>query len=99
MAVDPATGKYSMEKFTAVFVGFVPAVTLAHQLVKEGRLGRIYHVRAFYLQDWAGPDVPLIWRFDKKVAGSGSSQLVSPLIPGSALSFDRNVARSSSGRA
>jgi predicted dehydrogenase len=50
----------------------VPAVTLAHQLVKEGRLGRIYHVRAYYLQDWAGPDVPLIWRFSKEVAGSGS---------------------------
>lgn len=50
----------------------VPAVALAHQLVKEGRLGRIYHVRGYYLQDWAGPDVPLIWRFQKKVAGSGS---------------------------
>jgi predicted dehydrogenase len=50
----------------------VPAVTLAHQLVKEGRLGRIYHVRAYYLQDWAGPEVPLIWRFNKKIAGSGS---------------------------
>jgi len=50
----------------------VPAVTLAHQLVKEGRLGRIYHVRAYYLQDWAGPEVPLIWRFSKKIAGSGS---------------------------
>src|SRR5947199_5047133 len=49
-----------------------PAVALAHQLVKEGRLGRIYHVRAYYLQDWAGPDVPLIWRFSKKVSGSGS---------------------------
>ncbi len=50
----------------------VPAVALAHQLVKEGRLGRIYHVRAFYLQDWAGPDVPLLWRFQKKIAGSGA---------------------------
>jgi predicted dehydrogenase len=50
----------------------VPAVTLAHQLVKEGRLGRIYHVRAYYLQDWAAPEVPLIWRFQKKIAGSGA---------------------------
>ena len=50
----------------------VPAVALAHQLARAGKLGRIYHVRAFYLQDWAGPDVPLIWRFQKKVAGSGS---------------------------
>lgn len=50
----------------------VPAVALAHQLVKSGRLGRIYHVRAYYLQDWAGPNVPLVWRFNKEQAGSGS---------------------------
>ncbi|HSV13675.1 MAG TPA: Gfo/Idh/MocA family oxidoreductase, partial [Tepidisphaeraceae bacterium] len=50
----------------------VPAVALAHQLVKEGRIGRIYHVRAYYLQDWAGPEIPLVWRFSKEQAGSGS---------------------------
>lgn len=49
-----------------------PAVALAHLLAKEGKLGKIYHVRAYYLQDWAGPDVPLLWRFDKKLAGSGA---------------------------
>ncbi len=49
-----------------------PAVALAHQLAKAGKIGRIYHVRGYYLQDWAKPDVPLIWRFDKKTAGSGS---------------------------
>jgi predicted dehydrogenase len=49
-----------------------PAVALAHQLVKAGKIGRIYHVRGYYLQDWAGPDVPLIWRFSKEIAGSGS---------------------------
>lgn len=50
----------------------VPAVALAHQLVKAGKIGRIYHVRCYYLQDWAGPEVPLIWRFQKSIAGSGS---------------------------
>ena len=50
----------------------VPAVALAYQFARAGKLGRIYHVRAAYLQDWAGPDVPLIWRFQKSVAGSGS---------------------------
>ena len=50
----------------------VPAVTLAHELVKSGKIGRVYHVRCYYLQDWAGPEVPLIWRFQKSVAGSGS---------------------------
>ena len=50
----------------------VPAVALAHQFAKAGKLGRIYHVRGYYLQDWAGPDVPLIWRFQKSVSGTGS---------------------------
>ncbi len=50
----------------------VPAVALAHQLVRAGKVGRVYHVRAVYLQDWAGPEVPLVWRFDKDQAGSGS---------------------------
>ncbi|HEX8339400.1 MAG TPA: Gfo/Idh/MocA family oxidoreductase [Tepidisphaeraceae bacterium] len=51
----------------------VPAVATAYELARQGRLGRIYHVRAFYLQGWASsPDIPLIWRFDKEQAGSGS---------------------------
>ena len=49
-----------------------PAVALAHELLREGKLGRIYHVRAHYLQDWGGPDTPLSWRFQKKLAGSGA---------------------------
>jgi len=49
-----------------------PAVALAHQLVKEGRIGRVYHVRASYLQSWGGPETPLLWRFQKGAAGSGA---------------------------
>ncbi|NNF44349.1 MAG: Gfo/Idh/MocA family oxidoreductase [Phycisphaerales bacterium] len=49
-----------------------PAVALAHQLAREGKLGRIHHVRAQYLQDWGGPDTPLLWRFQKRQAGSGA---------------------------
>jgi len=49
-----------------------PAVALAHQLVKAGKIGRIFHVRAAYLQDWGGPDTPLLWRFQGKLAGSGA---------------------------
>lgn len=49
-----------------------PALALAHQLVRDGKIGRIYHVRCFYLQDWAGPDAPLAWRFQGDVAGSGA---------------------------
>ena len=49
-----------------------PAVALAHLLVKRGKIGKIRHVRAVYLQDWADESVPLAWRFDKKLAGSGA---------------------------
>ena len=50
----------------------VPAVALAYKLVKQGAIGEIRHVRASYLQDWADENVPLLWRFDKKLAGSGA---------------------------
>jgi predicted dehydrogenase len=54
----------------------VPAVTLAKQLIDQGRLGRIFHYRAAFLQDWTiSKDVPqggmATWRLDVKVAGSG----------------------------
>ncbi|HQG49566.1 MAG TPA: Gfo/Idh/MocA family oxidoreductase, partial [Sedimentisphaerales bacterium] len=54
----------------------VPAVTLAKQLVDEGRLGRIFHYRAVFLQDWTiSADLPQggqgLWRLDAAVAGSG----------------------------
>ncbi len=50
----------------------VPAVAFARQLIDEGRIGRIFHFRALYLQDWTlDPSVPLLWRMDKEVAGSG----------------------------
>jgi len=49
-----------------------PALALARKFVQEGKIGRVYHVRANYLQGWAGPDVPLLWRFKGDVAGSGA---------------------------
>jgi len=52
---------------------FAPAVLLAKQLIDSGKLGKIYHFRGSYLQDFiVDPNFPLIWRLDKKVAGSGS---------------------------
>jgi len=50
-----------------------PAVMLARELVASGRLGRIYHYRGTYLQDWVvDPKLPLLWRFRRDKAGSGA---------------------------
>ena len=54
----------------------IPAVTLAHRMVESGRLGRIFHYRAKFLQDWTiSKDLPQggpgLWRLDARVAGSG----------------------------
>src|SRR6478735_10945137 len=54
----------------------IPAVTLAKQLIDDGRLGRIFHYRANFLQDWTiSEDLPQggagLWRIDVKAAGSG----------------------------
>ncbi len=54
----------------------VPAVTLAKELINEGRLGRVFHYRAKFLQDWTiSKDLPqggaALWRLDVNVAGSG----------------------------
>jgi len=56
----------------------VPAISLAKQLIDEGRVGTVFHYRATYLQDWTiSPSVPLggagTWRLDKEVAGAGVS--------------------------
>ncbi|MEL5957765.1 Gfo/Idh/MocA family oxidoreductase [Streptomyces sp. CLV115] len=58
-------------------VGFnyrrVPAITYARQLIAEGRLGTLRHVRAAYLQDWlVDPEAPLTWRLERERAGSGA---------------------------
>jgi predicted dehydrogenase len=50
-----------------------PALALARRLVAEGRLGRLHHIRAQYLQDWiVDPEFPLVWRLQKDKAGSGA---------------------------
>jgi len=54
----------------------VPAAALTKQIIEEGRIGRVFHYRAKYLQDYTiSPDVPqggdALWRLDARVAGSG----------------------------
>ena len=54
----------------------VPAVALVKELIDQGKLGRIFHYRAQFLQDWTiSADLPQggegLWRLDVAVAGSG----------------------------
>ncbi len=54
----------------------IPAVTLAKQIIDSGKLGKIFHYRANFLQDWTiSADLPQggagLWRLDAKAAGSG----------------------------
>jgi predicted dehydrogenase len=65
-----ARGVYAMVGFT---YRRVPAATFARDLVASGAVGEIRQVRAMYLQDWlVDPQVPLAWRLQKHLAGSGS---------------------------
>ena len=53
-----------------------PAVTLAKQIIDSGKLGKIFHYRANFLQDWTiSPDLPqggeALWRLDANASGSG----------------------------
>lgn len=65
-----STGTKSMVAFN---YRRVPALALAKQLIETGKVGTIFHVRANYLQDWIiDPEFPLVWRLDKKAAGSGA---------------------------
>jgi len=51
----------------------VPAVSLAKQMIEDGRIGRIYHYRGTYLQDWiVDPMFPRVWRLEKSKTGSGA---------------------------
>jgi len=64
--------KYKVPTFVWYNYRRCPAIAYAYQMARGGALGQIRHVRGFYLQDWADASVPLLWRFDGKVSGSGS---------------------------
>jgi predicted dehydrogenase len=80
-AAEALTMTEAVEKAGVLnFVSFnyrrIPAVTLAKKLIDEGKLGKIFHYRANFLQDWTiSADVPQggkdTWRLDAKTAGSG----------------------------
>ncbi len=65
--------KTGVKHMVAFNYRFVPAIVQAKKLIESGALGRIFHFRAVYLQEWIiDPNFPMIWRLDKKQAGSGA---------------------------
>lgn len=69
-----AVEKAGVKHMVAFNYRFVPAIRQIRNLIDSGALGRIYHWRAVYNQEWILPHygTPKIWRLDKKVAGSGA---------------------------
>lgn len=69
-----AVEKAGVKHAVAFNYRFVPAIRQIRELIDSGALGKIYHWRAVYLQEWIMPhyNAPKWWRMDKKVAGSGA---------------------------
>lgn len=69
-----AVEKAGVKHMAAFNYRFVPAIRMIRDLIDEGALGRIYHFRAVYLQEWIMPhyNAPKWWRLDKNIAGSGA---------------------------
>ena len=72
-----AAAEAAAKKGVLAMVGYtyrrVPAATFARDLVAAGQIGEVQQVRASYLQDWlVDPTVPLSWRLQKELAGSGA---------------------------
>jgi predicted dehydrogenase len=67
-----AVTKAGVKHMVAFNYRYVPAIRQAWELIQSGQLGEIYHFRAVYLQEWImEPTFPMVWRLDKKQAGSG----------------------------
>jgi predicted dehydrogenase len=69
-----AVQKAGVKHMVAFNYRFVPAIRQMRKIIESGALGRIYHFRAVYLQEWIMPhyNMPMIWRLQKSVAGSGA---------------------------
>lgn len=69
-----AVNRAGVKHMTAFNYRFVPAIRQSRELIASGAMGRVYHYRAAYLQEWIMPhyNVPRIWRVDKELAGSGA---------------------------
>jgi predicted dehydrogenase len=69
-----AVKKAGTKHMVAFNYRFIPAIRQARDLIASGALGRIYHFRALYPQEWIMPhyNCGMIWRLDKKTCGSGA---------------------------
>jgi predicted dehydrogenase len=69
-----AAEKNNIKAMVAFNYRFVPAVRKARDLIASGALGKIYHFRAMYLQDWILPhfNTPYLWRHNKEISGTGA---------------------------
>jgi len=68
-----AVEKAGVKNMVAYNYRRVPAIVYAKQLIDEGKLGKLFHFRATYLQSWiVDPSFPLVWRLEKDKAGSGA---------------------------
>ncbi|WP_286171673.1 Gfo/Idh/MocA family protein [Gracilibacillus phocaeensis] len=68
-----ATKKSGVKHMICHNYRFAPAIQFAKQLIDQGKIGRVFHYRANYLQDFIiDPDFPLVWRLKKDIAGSGA---------------------------
>ena len=76
--VEDAREMYEVarKKGGITMVGFnyrrVPLVTFSRELIRSGKIGKVYQIAVHFLQDWATPNFPLTWRFDSKSAGAGA---------------------------
>lgn len=67
------TEKYKVKHFVNFTYRGVPAIRLAKKLIKEGRIGAIYHFKGLYQQDFSlSEDFPFVWRMDRNAAGAGT---------------------------
>jgi len=68
-----AVKKYGVKNIVGYNYRMAPAIVLAKNLIMDGKLGKIFHFRARYLQEWiAEPDFPMIWKLRKAESGSGA---------------------------
>lgn len=68
-----AVKKYKVKNICNFIYRMAPAIVLAKNLIMDGKLGKIYHFRARYLQEWImDPGFPMVWRLNKSQAGSGA---------------------------